>query len=47
MLEKVIFVKNANLEEVNSMLEDGWRVKLIESTSSDGYCSAYFVLEKK
>lgn len=46
-MEKVVLVNGGKLEEVNDMLKEGWKIKIIESTSSDGYCSAYFVLEKE
>ena len=48
-MQKVIFVKDGLLDEVNRHLASGWKVVKIEAVSShtDTYYSfAYFVLEK-
>lgn len=46
-MEKIVLISDGRLDEVNGLLEEGWSVKLIESTSSEGYRSAYVVLEKQ
>lgn len=57
-MQKILMVKNGELEEINNLLEEGWNVKIIkmcsESVSVGGQSSsemygdiyAYIVLEK-
>lgn len=58
-MEKMIYVKNIDVSEVNDYLEKGWKVKLITSVAQNiaiggqgfdqdrGLYGAYVVLEKE
>ena len=47
-MEKVVFVRDDKLDEVNDLLSKGWTVKMIRAVGTGGefsYVYAYFVLE--
>lgn len=51
-MEKVVVAHGLNwlgqedLSEVNTLLEEGWTVKTIKTTSTEKHVTAVFVLEK-